>query len=213
MELKLACVMDVTVLLMLFKFQQLSSFILICPKPVFEMKPTGGVGGGFGQTGFSETERKRIDANLRKPLGPEYLATRAGPGGAKLSYIEGHRVISLAQEIFGFDGWSHSIVQTDIDFVDTARDGTAYSIGVSTIVRVTLKDGTSHEDVGYGYIENAKSKGMAFEKAKKESVTDGIKRALKSFGNALGNCVYDKRILMNIGKERKWKTLETNLII
>ncbi|KAJ3231359.1 DNA repair protein rad52 [Chytriomyces hyalinus] len=157
----------------------------------------------FGQTPFSNEERQRIDANLRKPLAPEYLTTRAGPGGSKLSYIEGHKVVSLAQEIFGFDGWSHSIVHTDIDFVDTTRDGTCVSIGVSTIVRVTLKDGTSHEDVGYGSIENAKSKGMAFEKAKKESVTDGIKRALRSFGNALGNCVYDKRILMNINKMPK----------
>ncbi len=32
-------------------------------------------------------------------------------------------------------------------------------------------------------------------KAKKEAVTDGLKRALKSFGNALGNCLNDKDYL------------------
>jgi DNA repair and recombination protein RAD52 len=42
------------------------------------------------------------------------------------------------------------------------------SLGISALVRVTLKDGTFHEDIGYGSIENAKSKAMAFEKAKKE---------------------------------------------
>lgn len=39
---------------------------------------------------------------------------------------------------------------------------------------------------------------MAFEKAKKEAVTDGLKRALKAFGNATGNCLYDKNYLKKI---------------
>jgi len=37
-----------------------------------------------------------------------------------------------------------------------------------------------------------KSKGTAIEKACKESVTDAMKRALRLFGNSLGNCLYDK---------------------
>jgi hypothetical protein len=41
---------------------------------------------------------------------------------------------------------------------------------------------------------------MAFEKAKKEAVTDGLKRALKAFGNAMGNCLYDKNYLKKIQK-------------
>lgn len=41
---------------------------------------------------------------------------------------------------------------------------------------------------------------MAFEKAKKEAVTDGLKRALKAFGNATGNCLYDKNYLKKIQK-------------
>lgn len=40
--------------------------------------------------------------------------------------------------------------------------------------------------------------GMAFEKAKKEAVTDALKRALKAFGNATGNCLYDKNYLKKI---------------
>jgi DNA recombination protein Rad52 len=48
------------------------------------------------------------------------------------------------------------------------------SVGVSCTIRVTLKDGTFHEDVGYGSIENAKSKGMAFEKVKKEGTRFAI---------------------------------------
>ena len=42
-----------------------------------------------------------------------------------------------------------------------------------------LQNGAFHEDLGYGVSEGMKSKGQALEKAKKESVTDGLKRALK----------------------------------
>ncbi|ORY48045.1 recombination protein Rad52 [Rhizoclosmatium globosum] len=157
----------------------------------------------FGQRPFSAEERAHISSTLRKAVGPEYLSQRAGPGGSKLVYISGSRVISLANEIFGFDGWSHSIVSTEIDFVDTSRDGTSVSLGISTVVRVTLRDGTSHEDVGYGSIENARSKGAAFDKAKKESVTDAIKRALRSFGNVMGNCTYNNELAQRIFKMQK----------
>ena len=49
-------------------------------------------------------------------------------------------------------------------------------------------------------MENAKGKAQAFEKAKKEATTDALKRALRSFGNLLGNCVYDKDYLKRITK-------------
>jgi hypothetical protein len=57
-------------------------------------------------------------------------------------------------------------------------------------------------------IENCKGKGAAFEKAKKEAATDGLKRALRNFGNVLGNCLYDKEYLKKVGnmkvKPIKW---------
>ncbi len=67
-------------------------------------------------------------------------------------------------------------------------------------MRVILRDGTFHEDVGFGSIENARSKAAAFEKAKKEATTDALKRALRTFGNVLGNCLYDKVYLGNVSK-------------
>ena len=36
-----------------------------------------------------------------------------------------------------------------------------------------------------------RSKSASLEKAKKQAVTDGIKRALKSYGNVFGNCKYN----------------------
>lgn len=84
--------------------------------------------------------------------------------------------------------------------LDQGKDG-KWSIGVSVTVRVTLKDGTYHEDVGYGQMDNGK-KAQVFEKAKKEGTTDGLKRALRSFGNVLGNCLYDKDYLAKIARVR-----------
>ena len=44
---------------------------------------------------------------------------------------------------------------------------------------VFTQDGVFHEDVGYGVSEGMRSKALSLEKAKKEAVTDGLKRALK----------------------------------
>lgn len=47
---------------------------------------------------------------------------------------------------------------------------------------------------------NAPDKASAFEKAKKEGTTDALKRALRNFGNILGNCIYDKDYLTKVTK-------------
>ena len=108
--------------------------------------------------------------------------------------------------------------------MDESAGSAKISLGLSTIVRVTLKDGTYHEvredhtrifvstdnakDIGYGHIENCKGKAAAFEKAKKEAATDALKRALRNFGNVLGNCLYDKDYLQRVTKVKvapsKW---------
>ncbi|KAM3869965.1 DNA repair protein RAD52 homolog [Diretmus argenteus] len=119
-------------------------------------------------------------------------------GGQKVCYVEGHRVISLANEMFGYNGWSHSISQQTVDFVDLING--KFYVGVSAFIKVQLKDGSFHEDVGYGVSEGLKSKALSLEKARKEAVTDGMKRALKCFGNALGNCILNKEYLMAINK-------------
>ena len=100
-----------------------------------------------------------------------------------------------------FDGWSSSIVSLTTDFIDYNQDSHRYSVGVSALVRVTLsQSGAYHEDVGYGTLENSKSKGAALDKCKKEAITDGLKRALRNFGNVLGNCLYDKSYTQQVVK-------------
>lgn len=121
-------------------------------------------------------------------LAPEMVSQRQGPGGQKLAYIEGWRLIALANEVFGFNGWSHSVTQQVIgwfvyqispqnssvfnfefhpvtDCVDQVDD--KFYVGVSATVRVELKDGVFHEDIGYGVCEGLRSKALSLEKARK----------------------------------------------
>ncbi|KAF5389611.1 hypothetical protein D9757_004219 [Collybiopsis confluens] len=142
-----------------------------------------------------------LQAKLNQQLGPEYISTRPGPGGGpKLVYAEGWKIINLANEVFGFNGWSSNLVNLTTDFIDYNEETRRYSVGVTVVMRVTLRDGVFHEDVGYGVLENSKSKGPALDKCKKEAVTDALKRCLRNFGNLLGNCLYDKQYTNEIVK-------------
>lgn len=76
---------------------------------------------------FDEPERRineytaqdiaTLQARLDKKLGPEYISSRPGAGGQKVHYLSADKCINLANEVFGFNGWSSSIQKIDIDFV------------------------------------------------------------------------------------------------
>ncbi|KAE8227066.1 hypothetical protein CF319_g417 [Tilletia indica] len=160
-------------------------------------------GTGPWDAGSEETARRvaTLQARLQQRLGPEYVSTRAGPsGGPKVSYIEGWKAIDLANDVFGFNGWSSSIVSIDVDYLEENPETGRVNVGVSVTIRITLRDGTFHEDVGYGSMDNSKSRAAALEKSKKEAVTDALKRTLRTFGRVLGNCLYDKQFLRDVSK-------------
>ncbi|KAJ5326004.1 uncharacterized protein N7506_009106 [Penicillium brevicompactum] len=149
---------------------------------------------------YTAQEIATLQARLDKKLGPEYISARPGAAGQKVHYLSADKCINLANEVFGFNGWSSSIQTIQIDFVEENQNTGKISLGLSVIMRVTLRDGTFHEDIGYGHIENCKGKAAAFEKAKKEGTTDALKRALRNFGNVLGNCIYDKDYVSKVTK-------------
>ncbi|KAK9446949.1 uncharacterized protein V1518DRAFT_377658 [Limtongia smithiae] len=148
---------------------------------------------------WSAPEEKRIQDTLNRELGPEYISKRPGNGGGKVHYIEGWKVINLANEVFGFNGWSSEIRNIQVDHVRSASDG-RFALVLSVTIRIILKDGTFHEDVGSGHVENVKSWHMAFDKCKKEATTDALKRTMRSFGPLLGNCLYDSEFIRQITK-------------
>jgi hypothetical protein len=62
-----------------------------------------------------------------------------------------------------------------------------------------------HEDIGYGTSKDS-NQGSALEKARKAAITDGRKRALRCFGELLGNSLkhkddHTKALTENLGNE------------
>ena len=68
-------------------------------------------------SGFTASEIARLQSRLNKQLGPEYISQRPGNGGGRVAYLEGNKAIALANEVFGFNGWSSSLGQVQIDYV------------------------------------------------------------------------------------------------
>ncbi|KAI5187104.1 DNA repair and recombination protein RAD52 [Nematocida homosporus] len=144
---------------------------------------------------MTSSERQQ---QLNKFLGPEYIKFR-NTGYTEEAYVEGWAIIQVANRIFGFDGWSSEIKKIDVLAIEEYPDE-RYTVTVSAIARVILKDGTYREDMGVGSAERIKGKGKAFKQAHKSAITDSLKRALRQFGTALGSCCYDKHYASAIKK-------------
>lgn len=88
----------------------------------------------FGENQFTPEERAEIQRQLDTKLSKDQIATRAGPGGckrlfldidihiftfhlAKVSYLETWRAIEIANHIFGYNGWSSSVINLSQDYV------------------------------------------------------------------------------------------------
>lgn len=151
----------------------------------------------FGNNRFSHDESAHLHWILPQKLGKDHLSTRPGPGGRKLTYIESCKAIELANAAFGFNGWSCHIMSSTEELRTQAKD-LRWTVGYSSVVRITLKDGASHEDVGFGQSDRQKCVCTAIEHARKASISDARKRALRLFGEYLGNSCYDQSHLRDV---------------
>jgi len=125
---------------------------------------------------------------------------RTGPANKTIAYVATNTIIEEVNNIFGPNGWSSQVTNLQQDFIEEI-DG-RYTCGCSAIVKIILKNGTFHEDIGYGVAIKQKTMSKAIETAKKTAVSDGLKRALRQFGHALGNCLsidgYTDYLLNNV---------------
>jgi len=134
-----------------------------------------------------------IKHELEAPLSREAVKTRK-QANRTVSYIEGWRVISEANRIFGFDGWRRETI--DIRMVSEGEreigETKTPGWGVTYIckVRVTI-DGIVRDGCGAGHGID-RDLGQAHESALKEAETDAMKRAFMTFGNPFGLALYDK---------------------
>ena len=133
-----------------------------------------------------------VTDKLAPPLDASLVSQRRGRGNRSFSYVEGRTAIDQANRIFGFGGWGHEVVGDvllrDLDQVD-ARTGEIKRIrAYSATVKITVPGAPPRTDVGFQPVAEETSEGH--ETAFKGAVTDGLKRALRTFGPQFGNALY-----------------------
>lgn len=136
---------------------------------------------------------QKASAELSKKLDPSNVrpAKQFGPKG---DYIEGWHAMAEANRIFGFDGWSYTVMDCKPVSEEPRPIGKDKKPGFGVTYVATVRvivDGVTREDVGAGHGYDA-DLGLAHESAIKEAVTDALKRGLRSFGNPFGLALYDK---------------------
>jgi len=112
--------------------------------------------------------------------------------GQSLSYVEGWYAMAEANRIFGFDCWDRETVSVRCVW-EGARAG-RHACAYIAQVRIRVRAGETlicRDGHGSGSGAGA-APGEAHENAVKEAETDATKRALVTFGNRFGLCLYDK---------------------
>ena len=129
---------------------------------------------------------------LGQPLNPALVSQRRGRAGRTYSYIEGHTAIDEANRVFGFGGWGYDLVGDvtlrQVETVDSRTGEVKRTHAYSAPVRVIVPGAPPRTDVGFHTVVDETGEGH--ETAVKGAVTDGLKRALRSFGDRFGNGLY-----------------------
>lgn len=127
---------------------------------------------------------------LALPLNPERVVPLPdGHPAAGMPYLPIDDVVSRANEIFGFGGWSTDLVGQPYLLAPGEADG-KHEVWAA-VVRVTIPaTGASYTDIG----TNARSgRGpAALEMSVKGAVSDGVKRCLVYLGDQFGLVLRDK---------------------
>ena len=132
---------------------------------------------------------------LAQPLDPTLVSQRRGRAGRTYSYIEGHTAIDQANRIFGYGGWGYElagdVTLRRMENIDPKTGEVRVIHAYSAPVRVTVPGAPPRTDVGFHTV--TEETGEGHETACKGAVTDGLKRALRSFGDAFGNGLYGEQ--------------------
>ena len=130
---------------------------------------------------------------LQHDIDPSRVKSR-DKAGMSFSYLETFDVINVANRIFNYN-WEYHIKQLTQVASEKNSNGN-HVITYSAIVTVKIWDAQhkhfiEREDTGVG-IGTAKNIGDAIDVASKSSVSDSLKRSLRSMGSQFGNNLYSK---------------------
>ena len=153
-----------------------------------EMEPVSSSGPSL----FWDSISPAVTEMLSKPLDAGLVSQRKGRAGRSYSYIEGHTAIDQANRVFGYGGWGYELVGEvalrEIENLDKKTGEVQCVRAYCATVRVTVPGTLPRTDVGFHAVVEDTAEGH--DTAYKGAVTDGLKRALRSFGDQFGNGLY-----------------------
>ena len=133
-----------------------------------------------------------VTAKLTEPLDEGLVSQRKGRRGRSFAYLEGRVAIEQANRILGFGGWGYELVGDVVlregESVDPQTGEAKPWRAYAATVRVTVPGSQPRVDVGFQAVADDTVEGH--ETAFKGSVTDALKRALRSYGGQFGNSLY-----------------------
>jgi hypothetical protein len=132
-------------------------------------------------SGFSGEQVRLLNEMLKE----KDIKHRKGPGGKTLSYVSGDYAIATANRIFGHGKWGYTVLDRGRE---TTPDGkTLYTADVQLSVL-----GCPFPFPGEGEGVPLNDTVEQHAKARKEAVTDALKRALRHFGDQFGLSLYNE---------------------
>lgn len=141
--------------------------------------------------GIFDANGEKVELMLKEPIPAEKLSTRKGPGGTNLTYMDAHDVFERANEIFGYNGWACRIVSIETqEESDGKGQWSCYAAATARVFTRKAKD-MGHEDTGTKTLKGP-NKFEVMGNVRKSAVSDAKKRAMRLFGDSLGNMCYDK---------------------
>ncbi len=144
-------------------------------------------------------------ANVVTPLPAELVAQLDAPlprdkvkyreqAGETIPYVDGHYVTDRLNKVFGYR-WSfaHTLAVEVARYERETKKGKNLVILYEVQGTLTVPGGIVKQDVGLGVCDmRVDNPATGIEKARKEAVTDALKRCAKSLGPSFGLALYDK---------------------
>ncbi|CCE85557.1 Piso0_005163 [Millerozyma farinosa CBS 7064] len=130
----------------------------------------------------TEWARKKIGSlqtRLEK-LERRHSMLRNNSARSKIPNYSSRLIIQLANEVFGYDGWSSQILSSEIIVSGYDESRSKFQLQYSVTIKIILKDGTSSTGVGVGKALS-QSKHLCYNKSKKEAIWNGIKSSIMKF--------------------------------
>ena len=142
----------------------------------------------------------KIVKQLEESLDPKLVDSYTGAGGKEYSYLETNEVINQHNRIFGHGNWYYRVkagpTLCQVEHVDADTGAIRRGEYYAAIVALYVFDREMFSDEGFGIVDRMKPGASMYvvlenhEKARKGSISDGLKRCSRGLGNQFGNALY-----------------------